>query len=204
MPRQLIRFAFTVPTTESVGLTNAGWRVRVRGEDTYITAKTLKDTWKASLHGDVAWQVAVTKDHARLPNSVLPPGHDRVFWRFDPTPFVDGERLAFAVAVARGALRPAELNPRETHIAVEDRWDRLAVAYVYMTEAGVDPKPRARLVGGPLALSSGRRVWVYAGSEEVPATEPQPPPAGALIRTLVPGEHDVSAPGMLVVGLNIG
>lgn len=198
----MVRFAFTVNEGPGAGLTCGGWRLWTSKEDTYLTAKPFGHVWKVSLHGDAAWRCAVTAEHTRSPNPVWKE-HDRAPWRFAPTPFADGERLAFAVCVTRGALRPEALDPAESHIRVEDRWDRLTLAYVLMTEPGHRLEGHSRVVAGPLPLDSGRAVWLTAGSEAVEACESGPVPTGTMVEPMWPERHGVRAPGMMVRGINV-
>lgn len=207
MTRRRLRFAFTIPSGPNAGWTLAGWRLWVSGEETYITAKTVGGVWKTSLHGDVAWRHAMTREHVesgRLP--LLQGSEDRATWKFSPTPFIDGTRLAFVVAAARSCLRPGKLDAREAQIAVEDRWDRLHVAKVWMTEARADTglAEHPRLLGDPFALSNGRRVWVTADAEAVASAEPEPVADSVILKPLWPEEHDVAAPGLLAVGARWG
>jgi len=118
---------FTIQSGPNAGLTLSGWRLQVRKEDTYIIAKTVGGIWKTSLHGDVAWRHAMTREHV---DSGAPPQltGDRAAWRFTPTEYVNGQRLAFVVATARSCFRPETLDTREAQIPVEDRWDRLYLA----------------------------------------------------------------------------
>lgn len=198
MPRDRVRFAFTISEGPQAGLTNGGWRLWVKGEDTYLTNRAFGDVWKLSLHGDAAWQFAVTSEHVQAGAPVVPSAREgRVFRTFAPPPMQDGGRFAFALAVPRGVLRPDRLDPRELHIAVEDRWDRLTVARVHMTEPGVDFVP-ARLVAGPLPLASGRQVWLSARAEEVRPAPPAPPPDNAIVEVWSPETHDVAAPGLFL------
>lgn len=134
----------------------------------------------------------------RAPN--LPSGSDRAPWAWSPTPFVDGVRLAFVIAVTRGAVLDQPANPNDQHrIVVEDRWDLLTLAKLWMTEPGVD-LPIEPLIEEPLRLSSGRRVWITAGWEELEGCEPEPLSAGAVVEPYTPGLQDVCAPGVLVRG----
>jgi hypothetical protein len=204
VPRHRVRFAFTIPDGPHAGLSNGGWRLWVRGEDTYLTNRAFGDVWKLSLHGDEAWQFAVTSEHVRAGAQVVPAARERrVWWTFAPPPMEGGGRFAFAVAVPRGVLRPGALDAGELHIAVEDRWDRLTVARVHMTEPGVDFTP-ARLVAGPLPLASGRQVWLSARAEEAEPAVPSPPPDGAVVEVWSPETHDVAAPGLFLRPMNWG
>jgi hypothetical protein len=172
-------------------------------DSVYLTATSFGGVWKTSLHGDGPWRLAVTAEHLRSPERVVPPGMPRAPWTFEPTPFVNGVRRAFAVAVARGALRPVPLDPRETHIAVDDRWDRITVAYVSVTLPRTQFDP-PRLIAPPAPLDGGRLAWLWARSETAPAADPEPPPAGAIVEPRLPETHGVTVPGLLVRGLNMG
>jgi hypothetical protein len=201
---QRIRFAFRLPLDNgSAGLQVGGWRVWTHGESTYIGAKPLRDTWKVSLHADDYWAAAVTSENARRPDTVLPEGMPRDAWRFEPTPFHDGRRTAFAIGVFRHAFRPEAPDPAETAIDVPDRWDVLALALIRMAEPGVPPEPDEHLIGPLLPLESGRTVWVASALQAVGATEPEPVPASNMIEPVWPGQHDVASPGWLVKGVHI-
>src|SRR5687768_13810239 len=104
--KQIVRFRFGIDEGENAALVSAGWRLWVNGEDTYLTAKSLDGTWKLSLHGDAAWRLAVTKEHQQQAERPVWMDTDRAPWKFEPTPWAQGRRLAFVVAVARGALMP--------------------------------------------------------------------------------------------------
>ncbi|MFJ8730340.1 hypothetical protein [Streptomyces bauhiniae] len=202
MAKKKIKFAFTIQHGENRGLTSGSWRVWTNKEDTYVTAVTLGDMWKVSLHGDSAWRVAVTSEHMRSENPIWPKTQDRAPWKFEPTRFVDGHRLAFVIATTRGALIPGPISTDDVHIAVEDRWDVITMAQIWMTEPGVDIPSGVRLTGGPLALASGRRVWVIADIQEVPKAQESGAAVGNMIEPLLPTTHDVSAPGLILRGVN--
>lgn len=199
MARERLRFAFTIPEGPNAGLTCNGWRLWVSGEDTYIAAVSLQGSWKVSLHADEAWQLAVTKEELAKVRPVYA-GRERAPWRFRPTPFVDGRRLAFVIAVCRSALLPGRLVERERHIAVADRWDQLTMAYVWMSEPEVEVHG-ARPVGGPLPLASGRRVWVTAHTQRLESGEAEPPAVASMVEPMWPPEHDVAAPGIMLRGV---
>lgn len=149
----------------------------------------------------------MTREHVESGRPpLLPASGDRASWKFSPTPFIGGRRLAFVVGAARGCLRPGKLDARELHIAVEDRWDLVTVAKVWMTETGADTglAEHPRLVGDPFLLSSGRRVWVTADTEFVASVEPEPIPDAVIVKPLWPEEHDVAAPALLAVGARWG
>lgn len=198
--RQRLRFAFTLTEGPNAGLSCSGWRLWVNREDTYITAKSLEGKWKTSLHGDEAWQHAVTIEHLRSPNPVYN-RPDRAAWKFTPTVFQNGGRLAFVIAVTRGALLPQTADAREHHIPVADRWDQVTKACVWMTEPDVD-FASAMLLGGPLRLASGRRVWLAYGVEMLPGgNEPEEPCIGAMVQPMSPEADGVAAPGLLLRGV---
>lgn len=83
-------------------MTAEGWRLWVHGDDTYVADKATGARWKTSLHGDVAWRLAVTQEAMARDAAPIPPGMDRAPWKFDPPPFANGGRLAFFVAATRG------------------------------------------------------------------------------------------------------
>lgn len=199
-----MRFAFRVTDGLGAGLCCGGWRLWTHAEDTYLTAASLGDTWKVSLHGDDWWASSVTAENARRPDTVLPAGHDRAMWRFTPTPFVEGRRLAFAVGVFRHALRAEPPDSRETVVVVPDRWDVLTLALVRMTEPDVAPDPGWHVLGGPLPLASGRRVWLTASHKGISPGEPEPVPDGVMVEPVSLETHGVASPGWLVKGVRVG
>ncbi|WCS17760.1 hypothetical protein MML61_23750 [Mycobacterium marinum] len=199
--RERLRYAFAITRGKNAGLGCGGWRIWTHCEDTYIAAKG--NPWKASLHADESWRVAVTSEHVASGKLPVVPGGRATSWEFEPTVFSGGGRLAFAVAVTRNALVQLDIDPQETVIEVADRWDRLTLLYLWMTEAGVTLESPGPILGGPLPLSSGRRVWVTAGEENIASCEPVPVPAGQIVMLKSPGEDDVASPGFLVCGLNI-
>lgn len=134
--RPRIRFSFQIANGPNQGLSCGGWRVWTHAEDTYITAKSLGDTWKVSLHADAWWANSVTQENARRDDTVLPVGLNRSLWRFEPTPFIEGRRLAFGIAVCRNALLPRTFDETDEVLEVPDRWDVLTVAAAWMTEPG--------------------------------------------------------------------
>lgn len=102
---QKVGFAFTITEDgPSQGLTSGPWRVKVTKNDVYIYAKELGDKWKTSLHGDSAWRTAVTSETHRSDTPILPPDEDRAPWKYTPTEFKNGVRLAFVLACTRGLL----------------------------------------------------------------------------------------------------
>ena len=202
--KPMLRFAFTIAEGPNAGLTSGPWRAWTKGEDCYITPRAPDDVWKVSLHSDVAWRLAMTSEHVasgELPH--LPEGVDRAMWKFKPTEFVDGRRLAFAIATTRAALLPGALIETDLHIAVRDRWDEVTVAYFWMTEPDVELSGVDRRVGEPLLLQSGRRLWLSAGVEQV-SGEPEPMADGAVIVPMSPENDDVAAPGLMIKGVRLG
>lgn len=202
--KPMLRFAFTISEGPNAGLTSGPWRAWTKGEDCYIVPKAPDDVWKVSLHGDAAWRLAMTSEHlasGQLPH--LPEGVDRAMWKFEPTEFVAGRRLAFAIATTRSAMLPGALSEADLHIAVRDRWDEVTVAYFWMTEPGVELDGVDRMVGDPLLLQSGRRLWMSAGVERV-LGEPEPMAHGAMIVPMTPENDDVAAPGLMIKGVRLG
>lgn len=201
MSETRLRYTFAITQGPNAGLGCAGWRIWTHREDTYITAKG--NPWKASLHSDASWRVAVTSEHVTSGKIPIVPGGRATAWEFAPTPFQNGGRMAFAIAVPRNSLIPVQPGPAETIIEIADSWDRLTVLYVWMTEPGIDLQTRQGIVNGPLYLESGRQVWVTARDEFVDPYPPEPLPTGQLIEPRWPGEHDVTAPGFIVRGVNL-
>ena len=163
----------------------------------------LSGVWKVSLYGDAAWRVAMTAEHVKSGHEPqLPPGADRAPWTFDP-PFKDRGRLVFVVACTRAALLPGQLDERELHVTVDDRWDRLTSVRFWMTEPGVDLVGMNRPLGQPLPLTPADRCgWVLP--PEAVDGEPESMSAGALIEPRSPATDNVSAPGLLVRGVRLG
>jgi hypothetical protein len=136
-----------------------GWRLWAHGEDTYLTATSFGHVWKVSLHGDAAWRMAVTQEHWNSPERLWT-GEDRAPWKFEPVPFKDGGRMAFAIAVARGALFQGGLPSRVTPISVNDRWNHEPEpAEPPVVSALVEPMdPRTSGVNSPGLYIRGVRV----------------------------------------------
>ena len=131
-------------------------------------------------------------------------GPDRAPWKFQPPHYVNGKRVAFVVAVTRAALLPGELDSSEHVIAVEDRWDRLTSAFVWMTEPGI-AFDEPGLFAGPLLLTTGCRVWLQQNQEALDGkTEPEATCVGTMIEPMSPLTHDVIAPGFLLRGVRWG
>lgn len=202
MPKQPLRFTFAITTGPRAVLTTGGWRLWVRGDDTYIADKATGALWKTSLHGDVAWRLAATQEAMAGDAPPIPPGMDRALWKFDPPPFVNGGRLAFFIAATRGCMRPGRLDSREVVIEVEDRWDQLTHAMVWMTEPTV-VLVHPRVVGGPLQLASGRKVWLTADVQALPPCDPEPIPASSMIEPMWPEKHGVPCPGIIIRGVHL-
>ncbi|GGU71481.1 hypothetical protein GCM10010275_01990 [Streptomyces litmocidini] len=98
---------------------------------------------------------------------------------------------------------PAPIDSNDVHIAVEDRWDQITMAQIWMTEPEVALPDGVRLIGGPMPLVSGRNVWVTAETQEVPGEEEGRVASGIMAQALLPGTHDVSAPGLLLRGVHV-
>ncbi|MGX1976898.1 hypothetical protein [Streptomyces kronopolitis] len=196
-------FAFTIQSGPRAGLTSGPWRAWTSKEDTYVTSVSLGGTWKISLHGDAAWRIAVTAEHMRQERPVWPKGIDRAPWKFSPTQFHEGRRLAFVIAASRGSLIPGALSDKDIHISVEDRWDLITMAQMWMTEPGVEIPGTWRVVGDALKLASGRRVWIIKETQHVPGDKEEQIAAGIMSEPMLPGTHDVSAPGILLRGVHV-
>ncbi|MFG3621490.1 hypothetical protein [Nocardia sp. NPDC047654] len=174
----------------------------VNKEDTYIAVASIGGIWKASLHGDESWRIAQTSENARSASPVLDPHIGRNLWEFEPVPFDRGGRKAFAIAPLRSAYLRQEPDSKDVHIEVRDSWDEITVAYVWMTEPDIDYE-NDRIIGGPLTLASGRRVWVSARTE--PLAQPEETDiVGSMIEPHLPGRHDVTTPGFLARGVRLG
>lgn len=202
--KQTIRFAFTIRDGGRKYWTSGSWRLWVHKEDTYIASAGLSSTWKTSLHGDDSWRIAITSEHANSDNPVIDPIIGRSAWEFAPTEFKRGRRLAFVIAPMRATYLPplAGIKTDEYHIGVNDSWDEVTVAYIWMTEPGVD-LDEPRIVGEPLNLASGRRVWLSAGVEQLEQPM-EPDVAGTMLEPLLPERHGVPAPGLIVRGYRVG
>jgi len=198
-----LRFCFRMTATDGVELSCGGWRLWTHGEDTYLTSKSLDGSWKVSLHRDAWWASAITGENSRRPDSVLPEGHERTMARYTPTQFIDGRRTVFAIGAFRHAMLPEMQDPREVRLEVPDRWDRLTLALVRMTERGISPSPEWTVVGNPLPLTSGRRVWLTHSIEEIPSIDEEPPAVGRMAELVQPETHDVASPGWLIKGVHI-
>lgn len=199
---QRIRFAFRITSGPNAGLAVGQFVVWCHGDDAYV-ADAGVPTWKTSLHGEVAWRTAETKESHSSADAHLPIDVDRAPWKYTPPEFVDGHRRAFVIGVTRGALGPWQAPDRYETIDVADRWDGLTKATVWMSQPGVVvPEPPDR-VGPILALTNGVQVWVGRGWEELEAIDPEPVPVSALIEPQLPGVHDVSSPGILVRGVHL-
>ncbi|NYF15991.1 hypothetical protein HDC37_000805 [Microbacterium sp. AK009] len=197
-----VRFAFRITDGPNAGLTVGRFIVWCHGNDTYIADGDVP-SWKTSLHGEVAWRTAETKESNRSTDARLPEGVDRAPWKYAPPDFVGGHRRAFVIGVTRGALGRWTVPDRYETIQVRDRWDELTKANVWMSQPGTDiPDPPER-VGPVLELTNGMRVWVGRGSEELEAIDPEPVPVSAIIEPQIPGVDDVTAPGILIRGVHL-
>lgn len=176
-----------------------GW-VSTNKDDTYIAPAGLGGKWNCSLHRDVAWRWAVTTEELTSPNPVWR-SQDRAPWKFEPTPFVDGVRLAFVNCTFRHAPLPLPLDPRDEQIRVNDRWDQVTQARIWMSEPHIELSDD-RLIADPLLLDSGRHVWVKAATEALPEGKPEPLAVGSMLEPAVPGVLDVLAPGVFHRGVH--
>lgn len=197
-----IRFAFRITSGPNAGLSVGQFRVWCLRDDTYI-ADAGVPSWKTSLHGEVAWQTAETKESFHSPQAHLSQGADRAPWKFTPPPFVDGRRLAFVVAVTRGALGRSVAPPRYQSVEVNDRWDELTKVNIWMSLPDSEVANDADLLGPTLTLASGVRVWASVGREPLEPKDPEPVPAASVLLPQVPGVHEVSAPGILIRGVHL-
>lgn len=199
---QRIRFAFRILSGPNVDLTVGRFVVWCHGDDTYIADADVP-SWKTSLHGEVAWRTAETKESNRSADARLPEGVDRAPWKYVPPEFVNGHRRAFVIGVTRGALGKLPVPARYESIEVPDRWDQLTKANIWMSQPGAPiPDPPDR-VGPVLELANGLRVWVGRGSEEIEAIDPEPIPVAAIFEPQNPGVEDVTAPGILIRGVHL-
>ena len=171
-------------------------------EDTYLAPTDLGHMWKLSLHSDVAWRWALTQEHVASGAAPVWPEPDRAPWKFEPPPFVNGGRLAFVICTFRHALLPLPISPKDVHIRVEDRWDQVTLGCVWMTEPGVEFREN-RLVGQPLQLTSGRRVWLSAKTEPLPGGQREPLAVSSMLEPVTPGKQDVAAPAVFHRGVHL-
>jgi len=198
-----VRFRFEITDGPNSGLSCPGWRVWTTRDSIYMAGAETGSMWKLSLHGDVAWRYAQTSENRRSPNPVLPQDHDRAPWTFEPTPFIDGVRHAFAVAVFRHALVAAPPDPSELVLPVDDRWDTVTTLFLQVTEVGTDLETTRSVVREPLPMSAGRRLWLTLDSEFC-GGEPEPPAVGTMIEPAAPATHGVAFPGVFVRGVHLG
>lgn len=203
VPAHRIRFAFTIPSGPQEGWTCGGWRVWTHNNDLYITTKDLGGMWKVSLHDEVAWRVAMTKEHANTPGVVVP-GDDRAVWKFDPPPYEDGVQWAFAIVATRSCLRPNHIGADELQLPASDDWVSVNVASLWITEPWVEITSDAGAVAEPLPLANGRSVWMTFRVEHGTPIEPEPIPVSAMIEPQIPGQHEVPVPSLLVRGVHVG
>lgn len=194
-----IRFCFRITSGPNSGHAVGQFRVWTNGNDTYIADSGVA-SWKTSLHGDVAWRTAETRESNMSSDARMPAGTDRAPWKFSPPPFADGYRCAYVIGVTRGALRPLQVPERYHTAEVRDRWDELTKVSVWMAQPDVPASPASERIGPLLRLSNGLQVWAIAGAESIEGGLPQPAPVAALYEPQVPGVHDVHTPGLLVRG----
>jgi hypothetical protein len=201
--RAVIRFAFALTTEDGETHSGGHFRIWCNKDDTYIAERGTGALWKTSLHGDAAWRTAETAESFTSDRPMLNGSPDRAPWKYTPTPFVGGRRLAYVIACTRGAMMPEQVKASYSIIPVADRWDQLTKANVWMSEANITPDDEGR-IGPRLSLQSGRSVWVTPAVEYIPPIEPEPTPATTLLRPMIPGKDDVRYPGVIVVGVHLG
>ncbi len=195
MTKARIEFGFTIRNGTNICLTSGTWRVWVRKEDAYIAPTKLGGMWKCSLRGDLEHPSSRNPVSRRL---------NRSLWKFVPTPFVNGRRLAFVVCTFRDALLRDFVDQNAMHVAVEDRWDQVNLGCVWMTEPHTDISSTDEcLLGGPLVLASGRRVWVTAKTESISGGKPEPQAIASIIEPTILGAHGVAAPGVIHRGVRL-
>lgn len=153
--QQSTRFTFTIAEGPNAGLTTGAFKLWTRKEDTYLAPVELGGIWKLSLHADSVWRWAITKEHMTAPDPIVP-GPGRMAFDYEPVEFDGGRRLAFTICTFRHALLPRELDKKALHVRVNDSWQEVTLAGIWMTEPGVELE-RSRPVGEPLILDSGRR-----------------------------------------------
>lgn len=199
--KQSIRFSFTIAEGPNAGLTTGAFKLWTSKEDTYLAPVELGGVWNLSLHADSVWRWAVTSEHMTTPNPIVP-GPGRMAFDYEPVEFEDGRRLAFTICTFRHALLPRELDVKALHVRVDDSWQEVTLAGIWMTEPGVELE-RSRPVGDPLMLDSGRRVWVSAWTESVPDGEPEPQAVSSMIEFAMPDKHAVRGPGVFLRGVHL-
>jgi hypothetical protein len=201
--QQAIRFTFGINEGINSGLRCGEFRVWCSRDDTYIAERHTAGIWKASLHGDVAWRTAETRESFESHDARLKGAPGRAPWEYQPTSFDGGRRLAFVIGMTRVAMMRESPADRYLLMPIQDRWDRLWTANIWMSEPGALPNEVDR-VGPVLRLANGRGVWVVAGSEALPAIAPEPLPTSTMIKPLSPEYDGVRAPGWMVVGVHLG
>lgn len=199
--QQSTRFTFTIAEGPNAGLTTGAFKLWTRKEDTYLAPVELGGIWKLSLHADSVWRWAVTTEHMAGQDPIVP-GPGRMAFDYEPVEFDGGRRLAFTICTFRHALLPRELDKKALHVRVNDSWQEVTLAGIWMTEPGVELE-RSRPVGEPLILDSGRRVWVSAWTEAVPDGEPEPQAVSSLIEFAMPAKHAVRGPGVFLRGVHV-
>lgn len=197
-----IRFTFEISSGDGPGLSVGQFRIWCHGDDTYIADAGVPQ-WKTSLHGDVAWRTAETKESHTSPAPLLAPHTDRAPWKYTPPPFVAGHRLAFVIATTRGALGPWPTPERYERVEVRDRWDELTKVEVWMTSPGVAIPADQSVLGTTLHLANGTQVWARVSREPIDPIAPEPVPASAVLAPQVPERDGVSAPGVILRGAHL-
>lgn len=205
MPRRDRRasIGFKIENGVNAGLAHGSWAINTHGEDTYIWV--VKGVLKVSLHGDAAWQVAYTSEHVASGRAPAWPGEGRTVFPLTPTPFdVHGRRMVLLIAVQRDAMLSHPLPRCDAVISVQDKWDEITVACLWMTEPGVVLEPTERVVAGPLPLRSGRNIWVSQRTDVwTPPERPDLPCVGAIVEPTDWSADGPLAPLLLVRGFHV-
>lgn len=173
---QGVRFAVGAPEVER----SLPWRLWVRRNDIYISARPMGGEMKVSLHeSHEHWQLAFTKEHMRRPSPLV---RERVQDRWSrPAAFAEGWTRAFVIIVPHAAVvEPVvDLGDAEKIVWIPTPAQEHAVQFTVLISA-VDA-PAAGLRGFPsqagyedvtelvavLDLTNGERVWLVAHDEPV-------------------------------------
>jgi hypothetical protein len=160
-----LTFTVAVTSGPNAGVGSGSWRISTCGGGIDITAAGVGDMWKASLHGDDSCRIALSPENQRPDSPMVAGGRREAPPELVATDFHAGQRLTFVISVARSALMPVRHEPTGRVVEAADSWDLMTSLHVWTTLPGVVLASDAHVVGAPLALSNGRRVWVTAESE---------------------------------------
>lgn len=197
-----ISWTFAITSGANAGLSNGPWKLNTSREDVYLWLTPRRGPLKLSLHGDDAWRIAYTREHMMTDNPLWP-SNDRLAYSFTPPPFdAQGRRLALRLIMTRAAMLPGLQDPGSYTIPVDDRWDRLTAACLWMTEPDASLDSAFEMIGSPLPLESGRQVWIVRATQGTNGV-PEPQCDGAMIQPLDPQEGGPDVPTLLVTGVNI-